>query len=65
MMSYRKITINKKTYEYVVGQRYLKIKGIGVLIIKDYKNGLAVNKITPSKIKLIIDFYEKYGVLAL
>lgn len=29
-MSYRKIEVNGKTYEYVIGQVNTKIKGIGV-----------------------------------
>lgn len=29
-MSYRKIEVNGKTYEYVIGQVNIKIKGVGV-----------------------------------
>ena len=28
-MSYRKITVNDKQYEYVVGKQYTKIKNVG------------------------------------
>lgn len=29
-MSYRKIEVNSKTYEYVIGKVNIKIKGVGV-----------------------------------
>lgn len=29
-MAYRKISVNGTTYEYMVGKRFLKIKGVGV-----------------------------------
>lgn len=29
-MSYRKIEVNGKTYEYVIGKTNIKIKGVGV-----------------------------------
>jgi hypothetical protein len=29
-MSYRKITVDEKTYEYVIGKTHLKIKGFGL-----------------------------------
>lgn len=29
-MSYRKITVNNKTYEYVIGKSHIKIKDVGV-----------------------------------
>lgn len=30
-MSYRKIEVNGKTYEYTVGKTHLKIRGLGVI----------------------------------
>lgn len=32
-MSYRKITVDNKEYEYTVGKKYTKVKGLGI-----YKN---------------------------
>lgn len=29
-MSYRKITVDNKEYEYVVGKTHIKVKGLGV-----------------------------------
>jgi hypothetical protein len=29
-MSYRKITVDEKEYEYIVGKTHVKVKGIGV-----------------------------------
>lgn len=29
-MSYRKLTVNGKTYEYVIGKTHVKVKGVGV-----------------------------------
>jgi hypothetical protein len=34
-MSYRKLVINEKTYEYVIGKSHTRIKGIGVFLNND------------------------------
>jgi hypothetical protein len=34
-MSYRKITVNDKQYEYVVGKQYTKIKNVGLFKNED------------------------------
>lgn len=31
-MSYRKITVDGKQYEYVVGKTHTKVKGVGVIL---------------------------------
>ena len=39
-MHYRKITVNDKEYEYVVGKWDTKVKGVGVFRNKDWAYGL-------------------------
>lgn len=34
-MTYRKLVINEKTYEYVIGKSHTRIKGIGVFLNND------------------------------
>lgn len=37
-MSYRKIEVNGKQYEYVIGKAVIKIKGLGIFPIEMYGN---------------------------
>jgi len=40
-MSYRKITVNGKSYEYVIGKTNTKIKGIGIFVNEKIAEGIA------------------------
>ena len=61
-MSYRKITVNDKQYEYVVGKQYTKIKDVGTFrndrigTILGY-NDQGENKyaVTPAVVKRMIE----------
>jgi hypothetical protein len=56
-MSYRKITVDGKQYEYIVGKTHLKIKGFDVFRISDVGNHIAGTLkyvVTPAVIAAII-----------
>lgn len=40
-MSYRKITVDEKSYEYVIGRTHLKIKGFGLFEVAKIGNRIA------------------------
>ena len=62
-MSYRKITVNDKQYEYVVGKKYTKIKNIGFFKNEEigkvgwYDESLCENiyAVTPADVKQMIE----------
>jgi len=46
-MSYRKITVDGKTYEYVVGRTHLKIKGFGLFATAEIGNPVRKGRKAP------------------
>ncbi len=40
-MSYRKITVNEKSYEYVIGKTHTKVKGFGLFVNAEVGNFIA------------------------
>lgn len=48
-MSYRKIEVDGKTYEYVIGESYTNIKGVG----KFYNQSVSY-EVTPNTVKELI-----------
>ena len=57
-MSYRKITISGKTYEYVIGKVFIKIKDFGLFKVSEVGNKFAKSnneyQCTPATIASII-----------
>lgn len=35
-MAYRKITVNDRVYQYVIGKQFIKIKGVGIFKTKEH-----------------------------
>lgn len=56
-MSYRKITVDGKQYEYVIGASHLKIKAFGLFKVSDVGNpikGTSKYVVTPTVIAALI-----------
>lgn len=61
-MSYRKITVNDKQYEYVVGKQFTKIKNIGLFknedigVVAGYNclKNTNIYSVTPARVEQVI-----------
>lgn len=56
-MSYRKITVEGKQYEYVIGKAYLKIKELGLFKTSEIGNrlgGTSIFVVTPGTVAKVI-----------
>ena len=67
-MSYRNLVIDGETYQYVVGEHYVKVRGMDAVhknqvgqITKKFKDGKLVEKtiVTPAHVKAFIKGEEK------
>lgn len=57
-MSYRKITVDDKQYEYVIGKKFLKVKGLGIFDVSLFGNKIISLKdtyrVTPAIVARVI-----------
>ena len=62
-MSYRKIEVDGKTYEYVIGGGFTKIKGVGVFLNERIgrQHLYDTYEVTPATIKKLIQQHDSLG----